>query len=189
MNESIHRGLELHRTKSIKMNNPSGTAFQQNVVSSYSIDPEEKPQEVEKRQEAKNIGLRSWLKLPYGTLLFRKIANKNERRKIIAFAVVSVFLLVTFWNSLEQDQLKEDLEKSIPEETLLSGKISENSVGDANFRNAVVIYAEIDAHGKPVIPVRTPAEVVKQLQRLQFDPPRRNGLPVRVKIPISLSIE
>lgn len=170
------------------MNNPTGTAFQQNVVSSHSIDPE-KLQEEEKLQESKHIDLRSWFRLRYTHLFFRKIANVTERRKIIAFAVAASFLLFSFWNSLNQNQLQRDLAKSNLDETLFSGKISDALKDHAEARKAVVVYTVIDANGKPVIPPGTPMEIAKQLQSMQFDPPKRNGIAVRVKIPILLSIE
>jgi hypothetical protein len=78
--------------------------------------------------------------------------------------------LFTFWNSLEQDQLKKDLENSKREEILLSGKISESSAGHANFHNTVVIYAEIDANGKPMIPEGIPADFARPLKSMRFDP-------------------
>ena len=171
------------------MNNPTGKAFQQNVVPSSSVDPDKKIQQEEKLEEAKNIDLRSWLKLPYGSLFFRKIANRTERRKIIAFVVASSFLLFSFWNSLNQNQLQRDLAKSKLDETLFSGKISDSLQDHAEARKAVVIYTEIDASGKPVIPAGTPMEIAEKLQEMHFDPPKRNGVPVRVKIPISIAIK
>jgi hypothetical protein len=163
-------------------NDPTIKASQRDALSS-SID------HVTKSGQAQNNDFRSWLKLPFRRLLFSRIANKTERRKIVAFGVAFTFLLITFWNSLEQDQLKKDLEKSKLEERLFSGMVSENSEGHSNFRNVVVIYSEIDANGKPVIPDGMPADVVRQLKSMRFDPPKRDGIPVRVKIPILLSIE
>jgi hypothetical protein len=170
------------------MNTATESAFHQNVVASSSVDPN-KPQAEEKLEETQNIGLGSWLKLPYGLLLLRKIANKNERRKIIAFAVAASFLLFSFWNSLNQNQMQRDFAKSKVDETLFSGKISGSLQDHAEARKAVLVYTVIDANGKPVIPPEMPAEIAKQLQGMQFDPPKRNGIAVRVKIPISLSIE
>jgi hypothetical protein len=171
------------------MNHPTGTVFQQDVVSTSTADSDKEPPEEEKPKQAKNIDLRSWLKFPYGRLLLRKIANTTERRKIIAFAAAASFLLLSFWNSLNQNQLQTDLAKSKPDETLFSGKISESSQDHPEAHITVVIYIEIDADGKAVIPPGTPAEIAKQLQSMQFDPAKRNGLPVHVKIPISINVK
>jgi hypothetical protein len=171
------------------MNNRTGSVFQQDVVSTGSADSDKEPPEEEKPQEVKNIDLRSWLKFPYGPLLLRKIANRTERRKIIAFAVAASFLLFSFWNSLNQNQLQRDLAKSKVDETLISGKTSESLQDHAEARNTVVIYIEIDSDGKAVIPPGTPADMAKQLQSMKFDPPKRNGIPVHVKIPIPIRIE
>jgi hypothetical protein len=66
---------------------------------------------------------REWATTPYGLFFRQKFRNSNERRKIIAFVFVAAFLLFTFWNSIAQKRLENDIDRAIVEKTISSGRI------------------------------------------------------------------
>lgn len=132
--------------------------------------------------------LHNWLDLLFLQLLIGKLRNNQERRAILAFAAATAFLLFSFWNSLEPKKLHKDLKNAKVQEWFTSGRISQGT-GVTPSRSIVTVYVQIDDRGKPLVPAGTPESIANNLRAMQFDPPKRNGATISVKVPLTIDYD
>lgn len=114
---------------------------------------------------------------------------RKERRQIMALAAAGVFLLLSFWNSFQNNRLKSDLTSAHVKETIQSGRIHVPHA-DADFSAVVVV--EIDEQGqlKNILGGSgwTP-EKRGTLDKLVLTPMRINNIARSAKVPLTIPLE